>query len=186
MHELTDIAFALSDATRLRIIGALRKGEVCVCQLIELFALSPATISQHLAILREAGLITQRREGKWMYYSLATHATGDSAPATPLVSSALAWLDSVLHRDPTIRTDRSTLSNVLKVDPEVLCCQQRSAAMSKGRPRTRATTRRTPPAQACCSSAPETPAAARWPKGGPGTSERTRSRPTRPARTRTA
>ena len=62
---------ALSDETRLRIIELLRGGEHCVCELTEALDLGQSLLSFHLKTLKEAGLVTDRREGRWMYYAVA-------------------------------------------------------------------------------------------------------------------
>ncbi len=62
----------LADATRLRALLLIRaEGEVCVCELTHALEESQPKISRHLALMRDAGLVTPRREGKWMHYSLA-------------------------------------------------------------------------------------------------------------------
>ena len=61
---------ALSDPTRLAIVGALSGGERCVCELTGSLDASQPRLSFHLRVLREAGIITGRREGRWMYYAL--------------------------------------------------------------------------------------------------------------------
>src|SRR6516165_11353378 len=68
---LAQVFKALGDPVRLRLvslIGAHRGGEVCVCDLTEAFDLTQPTISHHLKVLREAGLITSERRGTWVYY----------------------------------------------------------------------------------------------------------------------
>ena len=62
---------ALSDETRLRILDLLRGGEHCVCELTEMLDLRQSLLSFHLKTLKDAGLVTDRREGRWMYYALA-------------------------------------------------------------------------------------------------------------------
>ena len=63
---------ALADSSRLRIVNALMiQKELCACQIIELLELSGATISRHMGILIRSGIVTSRREGKWVHYSLA-------------------------------------------------------------------------------------------------------------------
>ena len=63
---------ALGDATRLRILGLLLTGEVCVCDIHESLKLSQPKVSRHLAYLRKAGLVETRRDGLWVHYRLAT------------------------------------------------------------------------------------------------------------------
>ncbi|MBF0516215.1 MAG: metalloregulator ArsR/SmtB family transcription factor [Nitrospirae bacterium] len=62
---------ALSDETRLRIIKLLELGQLCVCDITAALELSQPKVSFHLSILKEAGLIMDRKEGKWVYYSLS-------------------------------------------------------------------------------------------------------------------
>jgi ArsR family transcriptional regulator len=62
---------AFADRTRLRILNLLKPGELCVCDLVRVLASPQPKISRHLAYLRRAGLVTARKEGLWIYYSLA-------------------------------------------------------------------------------------------------------------------
>lgn len=62
---------ALSDTTRLRILHLLKRGELCVCDLMEVLRIPQAKTSRHLGYLRKAGLVTVREDGLWSYYSLA-------------------------------------------------------------------------------------------------------------------
>ena len=89
---------ALADATRLRILGLLLTGEVCVCHIHESLKIPQPKASRHLAYLRRAGLVETRRDGLWMHYRLA--ALGDPVMATldASVRHALTHIDSV-HRD---------------------------------------------------------------------------------------
>jgi ArsR family transcriptional regulator, arsenate/arsenite/antimonite-responsive transcriptional repressor len=67
---------ALADENRLRIVDLLRGGERCVCELTEALEIGQSLLSFHLRILREAGLVTDRRDGRWAYYTLSTDAFG--------------------------------------------------------------------------------------------------------------
>lgn len=69
----TDVALickALSDANRLRIVQMLTDGEQCACKLLEAFEITQPTLSHHMRVLSECGLVQTRREGKWSHYSL--------------------------------------------------------------------------------------------------------------------
>ena len=66
---------AFSDQTRLRILHLLLQGEMCVCDIVRVIRVPQPTASRHLANLRKAGLVTARREGLWMYYSLTAAKT---------------------------------------------------------------------------------------------------------------
>ncbi len=79
-EELEKVLTALADRTRLRLLNLMRGGEVCVCFFVDVLGEPQPKISRHLAFLRKAGLVTARREGKWMHYSIAEpkHATARS------------------------------------------------------------------------------------------------------------
>jgi ArsR family transcriptional regulator len=68
---------ALSDETRLRLIDLLRGGERCVCDLQDALDAAQSRLSFHLRVLKEAGLVTDRREGRWSYYTLNHDAFRD-------------------------------------------------------------------------------------------------------------
>jgi ArsR family transcriptional regulator, arsenate/arsenite/antimonite-responsive transcriptional repressor len=69
-ERMASIAKALADPVRLQLVDVLRKhaGKVCVCELVPLFDLSQPTVSHHLKVLREAGLVASERRGLWAYY----------------------------------------------------------------------------------------------------------------------
>ncbi len=71
MKKTAQLFKALSDETRLRILALLAEGELCVCDLMATLDLPQSTVSRHLAYLRNAGLVDDRRQGIWMYYRLA-------------------------------------------------------------------------------------------------------------------
>ena len=68
--RMARVAKALGDPVRLRLVDVLRKhaGKVCVCELVPLFDLSQPTVSHHLKVLRQAGIVGSEREGLWAYY----------------------------------------------------------------------------------------------------------------------
>jgi ArsR family transcriptional regulator len=70
MEELTTIFKALSDETRLRIIKLLEQGELCVCDITAALDMVQPKVSFHLGTLKDAGLIKDRKQGKWIHYSL--------------------------------------------------------------------------------------------------------------------
>ena len=69
-ERLAAVAKALGDPIRLQLVDVLRKhaGKVCVCELVPLFDLSQPTVSHHLKVLREAGVVASERQGLWAYY----------------------------------------------------------------------------------------------------------------------
>ncbi len=70
MEELAAVFKALSDETRLRIVKILEKGELCVCDIVAALDIVQPKASFHLGVLREAGFIKDRKQGKWIHYSL--------------------------------------------------------------------------------------------------------------------
>ncbi len=74
----TRLFHALSDETRLRILERLRRGERCVCELTDALEAAQSRLSFHLRILKEAGLVTDRREGRWTYYAINPDALSEA------------------------------------------------------------------------------------------------------------
>ena len=74
--RMAQVAKALGDPVRLQLVDVLRKhaGAVCVCELVPLFDLSQPTVSHHLKVLREAGIVDSERRGLWAYYYVITDA----------------------------------------------------------------------------------------------------------------
>lgn len=68
---------ALSDATRLAILDMLKDGERCVCELQDELDAAQSRLSFHLRVLKDAGLVTDRKEGRWMYYTIAPNALAE-------------------------------------------------------------------------------------------------------------
>src|SRR6266568_7024642 len=103
MRALMNITKALADENRVRALLALRGGELCVCQITELFGLAPSTISKHLSILYQAGLVESRKEGRWIYYQLPANG------APTVVREALNWINRGLADDPQAQEDHKQL-----------------------------------------------------------------------------
>lgn len=70
MNELSVLFRALSDETRLRILKLLEGGELCVCDIVAALGMSQPKVSFHLGVLKEAGLLKDRKEGRWMHYGI--------------------------------------------------------------------------------------------------------------------
>jgi len=109
---------ALSDPSRVRMLLALRRGELCVCQITELFGLAPSTISKHLSILQHAGLILSRKTERWVYYRLPDK----SAPA--IVREALDWAKTSLSKSDEAVADSKRLGKIAKMDLREICRRQ--------------------------------------------------------------
>ncbi|MBS0153553.1 MAG: winged helix-turn-helix transcriptional regulator [Nitrospira sp.] len=72
--KVVSLFHALSDETRLALLDRLKEGEQCVCELTDAMKAAQSRLSFHLKVLKDAGLVEDRREGRWMYYSLSTQA----------------------------------------------------------------------------------------------------------------
>lgn len=117
MRHLVRTTKALADENRIRVIGALKGRELCVCQLIELLGLAPSTVSKHLSILKAARLIDSRKQGRWMHYRLA----GPEAPKT--IAAALDWICVSIAETDRFSQDSRRMEEILKIHPEILCSQ---------------------------------------------------------------
>ena len=112
-------AKAIADPSRTRIVKLLEQGELCVCQITTILDLAAATISKHLSLLKMAGLVQQRRDGKWVYYRLADG--GENPYALPF----LALLKNALNDDPTILADLNGLGRIRAIPLNDLCTPER-------------------------------------------------------------
>lgn len=118
MDKLLNVTKALADGSRLRILAALDGRELCVCQLTELLKLAPSTVSRHISILRQAGLVFSRKEGRWVNYQLV----GQDAPVE--VRGALSWISRVMEADQNAVGDQVRLEEILSIDRDYLCSRQ--------------------------------------------------------------
>ncbi len=71
LDEIMLIAKALSEKHRLKVLYALQGKELCACDLMSYLGLAPSTVSRHMAVLKQAGLIQSRKSGKWVFFSIA-------------------------------------------------------------------------------------------------------------------
>lgn len=99
LEEKVKIFKALSDPSRIRIMKMLQNGEVCVCDIQSVLGLAMSTVSNHLSILKESGLIIDRKEGKWSFYKL-NNRTSD-----PNIQQMLILITGWLEEDATITKD---------------------------------------------------------------------------------
>ena len=118
--DLVTLFQALADRTRLRLLHLLAAGDICVCYFVEILGESQPKISRHLGYLRRAGLVSARREGKWMHYRLVRPA--DRAQAAVL-DATLAAVDD----DRQAKRDRQMLDRA--------CCALRLPAALEHAPK---------------------------------------------------
>ena len=100
---------ALADRTRLRILGLLMTGEVCVCDIHTSLKITQPKTSRHLAYLKRAGLVEDRKDGLWVYYKLAP-------PANDLLCKILSSVGCCLDSISSTAEDRKRL------EAEIGCC----------------------------------------------------------------
>jgi ArsR family transcriptional regulator, arsenate/arsenite/antimonite-responsive transcriptional repressor len=118
VRDLMKITKALADENRIRVLLALRGGELCACQITELFKLASSTMSKHMSILYQAGLVDSRKEGRWIYFRLPD----GKAPTT--VKKALDWISKAAEDQPRVREDAELLMQIVKMDPREICKRQ--------------------------------------------------------------
>jgi ArsR family transcriptional regulator len=111
---------ALADRTRLRIIHLIGDDEVCVCFFVEVLKTNQPKVSRHLAYLRRAGLVSARREGKWMNYKLVEPP---DAHAARIFAEVRDWLAN----NPEMQRDKNRL--------EKICCAPQLPVQLKKAPR---------------------------------------------------
>ena len=117
--DLAPLFAALADRTRLRLLNLIAGREVCVCYLVEVLRQGQPKISRHLAYLRNAGIVTARREGKWMHYRLAR-------PEDPAASSVLDAVFESFKLDREMQSDLTRLSRA--------CCAPERFVSLQGAP----------------------------------------------------
>ena len=118
MKEFLNMTKALADENRLRMLMALRNREMCVCQIAGWTGLALSTVSKHLSVLYQAGLVSARKDGRWMFYSLP--AKGAPTP----MQEAVSWVKRSLADNARIAEDAARLKKVLAMDINELCKRQ--------------------------------------------------------------
>ncbi|UCH09973.1 MAG: winged helix-turn-helix transcriptional regulator [Fidelibacterota bacterium] len=112
LRSLTKTYKALAEPNRLRILKMLQIRPLCVCEITDILMLATSTVSKHLYLLREADLIVDRKEGKWVNYQLNDH------PDPMVADWLLTHLARLLADDETVRQDAE---RVRTVDRHQLC-----------------------------------------------------------------
>lgn len=108
MRGFLEITKALSDINRVRVLMALMNQELCVCQITELLKLAPSTVSKHMSILDHARLVESRKEGRWVYYRLASNEENRC------VTDILELIKRTIRKDPIVQRDQKDLREILR------------------------------------------------------------------------
>jgi ArsR family transcriptional regulator, arsenate/arsenite/antimonite-responsive transcriptional repressor len=114
MRELTYLGQAIADPTRVRILAALRRGELCVCELADGLEISQSTLSGHLQVLRQTGVVVTRKEGRWIYYSV------DDRKAA-LIDAIFSHVEAHIGSDPRLRRDSKRIAQRLAIRENGRC-----------------------------------------------------------------
>jgi ArsR family transcriptional regulator len=124
MDQVLNGIKALSDGNRLRIVMALMDNkEICVCQVTEMLHLAMPTVSRHIRVLQNAGLVKNRKDSRWVYYRL-------SETFPPL---CLTWLKDALRNSQDIAEDKTRMQTILSYDLEELCKSQKQRRLCRTR-----------------------------------------------------
>ncbi len=116
MEQTLNITKALADGNRLRVVMALTTcEELCVCQITEMLGLATATVSRHMSVLQNAGLVKSRKDARWVHYRLS-----EAFPAL-----LFEWLKGAAVHTAEIEADREKLRVIISSEPRVLCREQR-------------------------------------------------------------
>jgi ArsR family transcriptional regulator len=118
-YDLAPLFAALADRTRLRLLNLMNGKEVCVCYFVEILGQSQPKISRHLAYLRRAGIVTARREGKWMHYKIVEPT---NAGASRILRETLA----VIGQEKSMQADLGRLGKA--------CCAPQRVSALEGAP----------------------------------------------------
>jgi ArsR family transcriptional regulator len=110
MKSYLKVFKALSDKNRLRIMKMLETKPMCVCEITAVLSLAPSTVSKHLSLLHEAGLIEDRKQGRWVNYSLP------GKNLIPLVSEMLRLLRRSLKDHPEVMADMEKAKKASRVE----------------------------------------------------------------------
>jgi ArsR family transcriptional regulator len=123
MENVLDVFKALSDETRLRILKLLECGELCVCDIVAALDMIQPKVSFHLGVLREAGLIKDRRQGKWIHYRIDD---SDMFRRFLLLSVFERILEESIKEDgkrlKAFLKEKAEKSNVVSLSKRTVCC----------------------------------------------------------------
>ena len=120
MKNTLSLLKALSDRNRLRVVAALLSTrELCACQIKELLKITGATVSRHLALLIQVGLVDSRKDGRWVYYRLRKDLTDFKV--------LLQWLEHEIGNSAVVKADRIMLDDIGSCDMIEMCRKQRQS-----------------------------------------------------------
>jgi ArsR family transcriptional regulator len=118
IDALVDLLKTLGHPARLRILALLRGGELCVCQINAVIGLAPSTVSEHLTELRRAGLLAERKDGRWVHYTLQPKLA-----LQDLIDGLWPHLDET----QPVKQDARAARAIRRTSPDLLCARGKSS-----------------------------------------------------------
>lgn len=106
VNDLILLSKAFADPTRIRIVKVLRETESCVCELCDALEISQSTLSTHLQVVRQAGIVDTRKEGTWVYYRI-------NDGIAPLLDTLFAYDQDAIGADKRIKRDKERIGKRL-------------------------------------------------------------------------
>jgi DNA-binding transcriptional ArsR family regulator len=125
LRDYEAVLKAAADPNRARILKMLEGGELCVCQIVAALNLSQSTVSKHLSLLHGAGLVEERKAGRWVHFRLGEEAVNECAQ--PLLALIRGWL----HKDATVKADAERVKRIRRTPVEELCCPNPGQALDR-------------------------------------------------------
>ena len=131
VEKLSQLGQAIADPTRVRILAALLRSELCVCELVDALEISQSTLSSHLQVLRQTEMVSTRKEGRWVYYSF------DKRKAA-LMKAIFSLIGKDIRGDPCLIRDAHRIKRRLAIREDGRCTLgfkelEKSAALSYAR-----------------------------------------------------
>jgi len=114
VEQLNQLGQAIADPTRVRILAALLRAELCVCELVDALEVGQSTLSSHLQVLRQTGMVITRKEGRWVYYSLEKRRAA-------LVETIFALVKKDIRSDPRLIRDAQRIEERLAMRENGRC-----------------------------------------------------------------
>jgi len=133
LPQMEQLFKALADATRLRILGLLLTGEVCVCHIHESLRIPQPKASRHLAYLRRAGLVDTRRDGLWVHYRMASLTDPVLGAIGGAVRHALTHVDVVQRDAQRLRKKTGCCLPAPEAIGAAACCSDEAALVNASR-----------------------------------------------------
>jgi ArsR family transcriptional regulator, arsenate/arsenite/antimonite-responsive transcriptional repressor len=114
VQEFNNLGQAIADPTRVRILSALLRAELCVCELVDALEVSQSTLSSHLQVLRQIGMVSTRKEGRWVYYSLEKRKAA-------LMNALFSLIQKDVGPDPGLVRDAQRIDRRLAMREDGCC-----------------------------------------------------------------